>query len=933
MTFSPQYSTGSEIRQKFLNFYAEKGHKILPSASLVPEDPTVLLTIAGMLPFKPIFLGQRQPEFPRATTSQKCIRTNDIENVGRTARHHTFFEMLGNFSFGDYFKQQAIAWGWEISTKVFELPPERLVVSVFEEDDEAFAIWRDEIGVSPQRIKRMGEADNFWKSGPTGPCGPCSEIYYDFHPERGEDNIDLEDDSRFIEFYNLVFMQYNRDNDGILTPLQNKNIDTGMGLERMAQILQQVPNNYETDLIFPIIKTAAEIAQIDYHKSDDKTKVSLKVIGDHIRAVVHLIADGVNASNIGRGYIVRRLIRRVVRHGRLIGINQEFTTLVAETAIQLSEAIYPNVRQRETAIKAELQREETRFLETLERGEKLLAEIIAKATPTNLPLTKGEATDISSPLNKGGLEGGNSGQATPTNLPLTKGEATDISSPLTKQGLEGGEISGQDAFVLYDTYGFPLELTQEIAEENGLTVDIKGFETAMEEQRRRSQDAHETIDLTVQGSLDQLAEHIHPTEFLGYTLLTSDAKVEAVLVNGKPVETAEAGTEIQVILNKTPFYAESGGQIGDRGYLSYGDTVIQIEDVKKESNIFIHFGRIERGIITPGMTLTAQINRACRRRAQANHTATHLLQSALKLIVDPSISQAGSLVDFERLRFDFNSPKGLTSEELQQIEDQVNSWITEAHPAVIAEMAIEAAKAKGAIAMFGEKYSDIVRVVDYSGVSMELCGGIHVSNTAEIGLFKIISETGIASGIRRIEAVAGQSVLDYLKVRDTVVKELGDRFKAKPEELPERITNLQQELKTTQKQLEAVKAELAIAKSEQLLTTAETIGEFKLIVAELDDADAESLKTAAERLQQKLGESAVVLGSATTDGKVNFVVAFSKTVNNKGLQAGKFIGGIAKICGGGGGGRPNLAQAGGRDATKLKAALESAKIQLVDGLK
>ncbi len=855
----------------------------------------MLLTIAGMLPFKPIFLGQRQPEVPRATTSQKCIRTNDIENVGRTARHHTFFEMLGNFSFGDYFKQQAIAWGWEISTKVFELPPERLVVSVFEEDDEAFAIWRDEIGVSPQRIKRMGEADNFWKSGPTGPCGPCSEIYYDFHPERGEENIDLEDDSRFIEFYNLVFMQYNRDNDGNLTPLQNKNIDTGMGLERMAQILQQVPNNYETDLIFPIIKTAAEIAQIDYHKSDDKTKVSLKVIGDHIRAVVHLIADGVTASNIGRGYIVRRLIRRVVRHGRLIGINQEFTTQVAETAMQLSEAIYPNVRQRETAIKAELQREETRFLETLERGEKLLVEIMEKATPSHLPLSKGEAT----------------------------------TSPIS----QGGEISGQDAFVLYDTYGFPLELTQEIAEENGLTVDIKGFETAMEEQRRRSQDAHETIDLTVQGSLDQLAEHIHPTEFLGYTLLTSDAKVEAVLVNGKPVETAEAGTEIQVILNKTPFYAESGGQVGDRGYLSYGDTVIQIEDVKKESNIFIHFGRIERGIVTPGMTLTAQIDRGCRRRAQANHTATHLLQSALKLIVDSSISQAGSLVDFERLRFDFNSPRGLTAEELQQIEDQVNSWITEAHPAVIAEMAIEAAKAKGAIAMFGEKYSDIVRVVDYSGVSMELCGGIHVSNTAEIGLFKIISETGIASGIRRIEAVAGQSVLEYLKVRDTVVKELGDRFKAKPEELPDRINNLQQELKATQKQLEAVKAELAIANSEKLLTSAETIGEFKLIVAELHDADAESLKTAAERLQQKLGESAVVLGSATTDGKVNFVAAFSKAVNNKGLQAGKFIGGIAKICGGGGGGRPNLAQAGGRDATQLKAALESAKMQLVDGLK
>jgi alanyl-tRNA synthetase len=378
MSFSPKFLSGNEIRQKFLNFYAERDHKILPSGSLVPEDPTVLLTIAGMLPFKPIFLGQKPREVPRATTSQKCIRTNDIENVGRTARHHTFFEMLGNFSFGDYFKEQAIAWGWELSTEVFGLPPDRLIVSVFEDDDEAFDIWRDKIGIPPHRIQRMGEADNFWKSGPTGPCGPCSEIYYDFHPELGDDNIDLEDDTRFIEFYNLVFMQYNRDADGNLTPLQNQNIDTGMGLERMAQILQQVPNNYETDLIFPIIKIAAEIAGINYSKSDDKTKVSLKVIGDHVRAVVHLIADGVTASNIGRGYVLRRLIRRVVRHGRLIGIEGEFTPKVAEMAITLSEAVYPNVREREDVIKAELQREESRFLETLERGEKLLAEIMEK---------------------------------------------------------------------------------------------------------------------------------------------------------------------------------------------------------------------------------------------------------------------------------------------------------------------------------------------------------------------------------------------------------------------------------------------------------------------------------------------------------------------------------------------------------------------------
>lgn len=488
MSFNPQYLSGSDIRTKFLDFYAQRGHSILPSASLVPEDPTVLLTIAGMLPFKPIFLGQRTPEFKRATTSQKCIRTNDIENVGVTKRHHTFFEMLGNFSFGDYFKEQAIAWGWEISTKVFGLPPERLVVSVFEEDDEAFAIWRDQIGVNPKRIIRMGADDNFWNSGPTGPCGPCSEIYYDFHPERGDDNINLEDDTRFIEFYNLVFMQYNRDAEDNLTPLANKNIDTGMGLERMAQILQQVPNNYETDLIEPIIKTAADIAGIDYSESDEKTKISLKVIGDHVRAVVHMIADEIRASNTGRGYILRRLIRRVVRHGRLIGISGEFTTQVAETAIALSESAYPGVRKREDAIKAELQREESQFLKTLGNGEKLLDKII-----------------------------------------------TDL-----KQ-LEGTVISGKNAFDLYDTHGFPFELTQEIAAENNLTVDEEGFLSEMEEQKKRGREAHETIDLTVQGTIDKLAESINVTDFVGYTEPSSTAKIEAILIDGVAEEEAEAG--------------------------------------------------------------------------------------------------------------------------------------------------------------------------------------------------------------------------------------------------------------------------------------------------------------------------------------------------------------------------------------------------------
>ena len=872
MTPTPQALSGKEIRQKFLNFFRDRQHQILPSASLVPEDPTVLLTIAGMLPFKPIFLGQKTSEFPRATTSQKCIRTNDIENVGRTARHHTFFEMLGNFSFGDYFKEQAIAWAWELSTEVFGLPAEKLVVSVFEEDDEAFAIWRDQIGIPAHRIQRMGADDNFWVSGPTGPCGPCSEIYYDFHPELGDKTIDLEDDSRFIEFYNLVFMQYNRDSEAKLTPLQNKNIDTGMGLERMAQILQKVSNNYETDLIFPIIESAAKIASIDYHKSDEKTKISLKVIGDHVRSVVHMITDGISASNIGRGYILRRLIRRVVRHGRLIGIEGEFTTQVAETAIQLSELVYPQVRERADFIKQELQREEAAFLKTLERGEKLLAEIIQK---------------------------------------------------------EKKQISGVDAFTLYDTYGFPFELTQEIAEEQGLTVDEIGFQEEMKKQQERSKSAHETIDLTVQGSLDKLAEHIHPTEFMGYTEPQLMATVEAVLIEGNLAPSATAGNVIQIVLNQTPFYAESGGQIGDRGYLTGDNLVIRIEDVKKESGIFIHFGQVERGTIQTGQTVTAIIDRACRRRAQANHTATHLLQAALKKIVDDSISQAGSLVDFNRLRFDFNCSRAITPNELQQIEDQINHWIAEAHDTQIEVLAISEAKAKGAIAMFGEKYGAEVRVIDVPGVSMELCGGTHVNNTAEIGLFKIVSETGTSAGVRRIEAVAGPSVLEYLNLREKVVKDLSDRFKVKPEEIPERVNSLQNDLKTIQKELDLAKQELAIVKSEQLLTQAESVGEFKILVANLGEVDAESLKTAAEQLQQKLGEGAVILGSIPEAGKVSLVAAFSpQVIKNKQLQAGKFIGNIAKICGGGGGGRPNLAQAGGRDPSKLTEALETAEDQL-----
>jgi alanyl-tRNA synthetase len=852
----------------------------MPSASLIPDDPTVLLTIAGMLPFKPVFLGQSPRPAPRATSSQKCIRTNDIENVGRTARHHTFFEMLGNFSFGDYFKQQAIAWAWELSTGVFGLAPGNLVVSVFREDDEAEAIWRDVVGVNPKRIIRMDEADNFWASGPTGPCGPCSEIYYDFKPELGDDAIDLEDDTRFIEFYNLVFMQYNRDAEGTLTPLAARNIDTGMGLERMAQILQGVPNNYETDLIVPLIEAAAGLAGLDYRALGEKGKTSLKVIGDHSRAVTQLIGDGVTASNLGRGYILRRLLRRVVRHGRLLGIDKPFLTAMGDASIALMGEAYPQLVERRAVILAELEREEARFLETLERGEKLLADVLA-AQPS--------------------------------------------------------QISGAQAFELYDTYGFPLELTEEIAEEHGLTVDVAGFELAMDEQRQRAKAAAVSIDLTLQGAIEQMAADLEATAFKGYEVLEHPSCVLALVVNGAPAERAVAGDQVQLVLDSTPFYGEGGGQVGDRGVLSGegagGDGVIvAIEAVNRNRSVFVHRGRIERGSLAVGDLVQARVDRACRRRAQAHHTATHLLQAALKEVVDPGIGQAGSLVDFDRLRFDFHCPRAVTAEELERIEALINGWIADAHTLEVQEMAIEKAKAAGAVAMFGEKYADVVRVVDVPGVSMELCGGTHVANTAEIGLFKIVGESGVAAGIRRIEAVAGPSVLAYLNERDRVVRALGERLKAQPGEIVERVAGLQEELKATGKALAQARSELAVARAGALVQAAEPLGDYRLLVSRLDGVDGAGLQNAAQGLQEQLGVGAAVVLGGLPDpadaGKVVLVAAFGPAVVAAGPKAGAFIGGIARLCGGGGGGRPQLAQAGGKDGAALDGALTTAGEQL-----
>ena len=863
--------TGDEIRNAFLKFYSEKLHKIIPSASLIPDDPTVMLTIAGMLPFKPVFLGLKERPSKRATSSQKCIRTNDIENVGVTARHHTFFEMLGNFSFGDYFKREAIQWAWELVTNIYQLSAENIIVSVFHEDEESAKIWRDEIGIHPDRIVKLGEEDNFWSSGKTGPCGPCSELYYDFHPEKGLQNIDLEDGDRFIEFYNLVFMQYNRDPNGKLTDLKFKNIDTGMGLERMAQILQKKQNNYETDLIFPIIQKICEIANIDYFSSDDKNKISLKIIGDHTRAVIHLISDGVAASNLGRGYILRRLIRRMVRHGRLLGITNEFLPHIATVGINLMQNNYPDLKNNNDLILNEIKIEEIRFRETLERGEKLLDELIS------------------------------SGQKL---------------------------ISGFKAFELYDTYGFPLELTVEIAEENSISVDVKGFEEEMNAQKERAKAASSNIDLTLEGSLEREIDLFNKTVFNGYNSLLSEAEIKGIFLDSTLVKQASEGQKVLIVLDQTTFYGESGGQVGDIGTIFSKDVEVLVDNVMRKKNVFLHYGTIKKGILTIGQKVKTNVSSSNRAKAAANHTATHLLQSALKSVVNESVGQKGSLVAFNKLRFDFNSSNPISKDQISKIETLVNSWIMENHALEIKNMSKSEALEKGAVAMFGEKYDDEVRVVNVPGVSMELCGGTHVKTTSELGSFKIISEEGISAGVRRIEALSGQSALDYFSDRNALVNQLSDLLKANPNQLFERVNNLQAELINKNKEIQKMKDEIAYFKYSSIKSSAEIVNSFSILVNQIDGLDGNSLQSAALNLTSHLGNKAIViLGGIPNpeNRKLLFVVSLGDDAVKIGLHAGKLINEIARICSGGGGGKPNFAQAGAKDIDKLSDALDYAK--------
>jgi len=863
--------TGDEIRNAFLKFYSEKLHKIIPSASLIPDDPTVMLTIAGMLPFKPIFLGLKERPSKRATSSQKCIRTNDIENVGVTARHHTFFEMLGNFSFGDYFKREAIQWAWELVTNIYQLSVENIIVSVFHEDEESAKIWRDEIGIHPDRIVKLGEEDNFWSSGKTGPCGPCSELYYDFHPEKGLQNIDLEDGDRFIEFYNLVFMQYNRDPNGKLTDLKFKNIDTGMGLERMAQILQKKQNNYETDLIFPIIQKICEIANIDYFSSDDKNKISLKIIGDHTRAVIHLISDGVSASNLGRGYILRRLIRRMVRHGRLLGITDEFLPHIATVGINLMQNNYPDLKNNNDLILNEIKIEEIRFRETLERGEKLLDELIS------------------------------SGQKL---------------------------ISGFKAFELYDTYGFPLELTVEIAEEHSISVDVKGFEEEMNVQKERAKAASSNIDLTLEGSLEREIDVFNKTFFNGYKSLLSEAEIKGIFLDSTLVKEASEGQKVLIVLDQTTFYGESGGQVGDIGTIFSKDVEVLVDNVMRKKNVFLHYGTIKKGKLTIGQKVKTNVSSSNRAKAAANHTATHLLQSALKSVINESVGQKGSLVAFNKLRFDFNSSNPISKDQISKIETLVNSWIMENHALEIKNMSKSKALEKGAVAMFGEKYDNEVRVVNVPGVSMELCGGTHVKTTSELGSFKIISEEGISAGVRRIEALSGQSALDYFSDRNTLVNQLSDLLKANPNQLFERVNNLQAELINKNKEIQKMKDQIAYFKYSSIKSSAEIVNSFSILVNQIDGLDGNSLQSAALNLTSHLGNKAIViLGGIPNpeNRKLLFVVSLGDDAVKIGLHAGKLINEIARICSGGGGGKPNFAQAGAKDIGKLSDALDYAK--------
>ncbi|SHJ95199.1 alanine--tRNA ligase [Propionispora hippei] len=862
------YMTGSELRKKFLEFFASKDHLILPSYPLIPEDdPTLLLIGAGMAPFKPFFTGKMKPPRVRISTSQKCVRTGDIENVGRTARHHTFFEMLGNFSFGDYFKKEAIAWAWEFLTEHIYLPKDKLWVTIHPKDEEAFEIWKNDIGLPAERIIRL--EDNFWEIGP-GPCGPCSEIYIDLGEARGCGNEDCGvgcNCDRFLEIWNLVFTQYDRDEAGNYTPLAKKNIDTGAGLERIASVLQNKKSNFETDLLFPIIEHTAKVAGVTYGQSA-KTDISLKVIADHGRSMAVMIGDGILPSNEGRGYVLRRILRRAVRHGRLMGIEKTFLVDIVDVVAAIFAEAYPDITDKKEYIKKVIRQEEERFQTTLAQGMELL---------------NGHIADM-----------------------VKKGNKT---------------LDGTIAFQLYDTFGFPWELTLEILLEHDLELDKVGFDQAMGIQRERARAARQdNEDKIVLPDLSRLSG-----EKLSHDFSATNAKVVLLWEDGNLIEAAHDDEEIGVILSVTPFYAEGGGQIGDTGVLTGPMGKVQIATAKKlPDGTIYHWGQVIEGSLKTGDIVAVEVDETRRGSTARNHTATHLLQAALRSVLGEHVNQAGSMVTPERLRFDFTHFAPVTQEQLTEIEKIVNRQILKNSQVQKQEMPQEEAKRLGATALFGEKYGDIVRVVLVDDFSKELCGGVHVSNTGEIGVFKIVAEAGIGSGVRRIEAVTGFGALEYIKERENTLQQAAHALKTRPEELLNRIDSLQGGIKELEQELAAIKTKLAKGDVEELLSRVETIQGIKVAVGVVAANDMDALRSIADMVRDRLVSGVVGIGAVNHD-KVNFVVMATKDVVAKGVHAGNIVKEAAKVAGGGGGGRPDMAQAGAKQADKIGESLETMK--------
>jgi alanyl-tRNA synthetase len=863
----------SEIRSKWLQFFASKGHKVEPSSSLVPHnDPSLLWINAGIAPLKPYLDGREIPENPRITNAQKCIRTNDIENVGKTRRHHTFFEMLGNFSIGDYFKKEVIPWAWEFLTdpQWIGFDPNRISVTVHEDDEEAFDIWNKQIGIPEERIYKLKE-DNFWDIG-EGPCGPCTEIFYD----RGDKYGDLSDpecwpggeNERFLEVWNLVFTQFNHNSDGSYTPLPNKNIDTGAGLERFASILQDVDSNFDTDLFLPIIEKTCELTGVAYHANEDHD-VALKVIADHIRTVAFSVGDGVLPSNEGRGYIIRRLLRRAVRYGKVLGLDKPFLFKLVPTVGDIMGVYYPEVVDKREFIEKVIRTEEERFHETLSDGLIILAEMVQKT------------------------------QQAGTN-----------------------QISGPDAFKLYDTYGFPFDLTEDFASEKGLTVDRAGFDASMKEQRDRARAAsNKEGGMKVQGG--PLSELTIKSEFVGYNELVVTANIEAIVHENELVELVGVGETCQVVLDRTPFYAESGGQVSDHGTIRNGQLTLQVVDVMKAPHgQHVHKVIVESGVLRKGDSVEAIVASAPRTDIIKNHTATHLLHKALKEVLGTHVNQAGSLVEPDRLRFDFSHFGSITSEELQDVEQRVNQQIWNSTNVDISLKAIADAKAMGAMALFGEKYGDIVRVVQVGDYSLELCGGCHVQNTGQIGLFKIVSESGIGSGVRRIEAVSGRSAYEYLDGQLQLLKEAAGLLKSNITDVPKRVDATLQQLKELARENESLRGKLGRIEAGSLTDQVKQVAGVSVLAAQVNAADMDSLRNIVDEMKGKLGSAVIVLGAAAED-KVNLVAAVTPDLVSKGFHAGKIIKEVAGAVGGSGGGRPDMAQAGGKDASKLQAALAS----------